>query len=335
MKEPDAAKFVEAMTKEIDDQRGNDNFGLILKTSLPKNAQILPAVWQMRRKRDIRTGAIKKYKARLNLDGSKMIKGRDYDLTYAQVATWNAIRMLKTLVLTHNWHTIQLNYVLAFPQAPIERDLYMKIPVGVEFEGYSNDEYILKIKRNIYGQKQAGKVWNDYLVKQLLSVGFCQSAIDKCVFYKEDMMYVLYTDDSILAGPNRSKLEAIIQMIKDTCLNLTIEGTLEDFLGILMDRTDDNEIHMHQPHLIQQILDDLKYNSRVKPKDIPVVSSHNLTRHTNRPYLKTLTEPFQTLRGRYQPHTIVHRLPRMTNRHQRKIGLTQTPKQISHPMRRQ
>ena len=157
MKELDAAKFVEAMTKEIDDQRCNDNFGLILKTSLPKNAQILPAVWQMRRKRDIRTGAIKKYKARLNLDGSKMIKGRDYDLTYAQVATWNAIRMLKTLVLTHNWHTIQLNYVLAFPQAPIERDLYMKIPVGVEFEGYSNDEYILKIKRNIYGQNRQGR----------------------------------------------------------------------------------------------------------------------------------------------------------------------------------
>ena len=78
----------------------------------------------MRRKRDIRTSEIKKYKARLNLDGSKMIKGIDYESTYAPVATWNAIRILLALVLSMIWNTIQINYVAAFPQAPIEKTLY-------------------------------------------------------------------------------------------------------------------------------------------------------------------------------------------------------------------
>jgi hypothetical protein len=32
-----------------------------------------------------------KYKARLNVDGSQMQPGRDYDLTYAPVASWESI----------------------------------------------------------------------------------------------------------------------------------------------------------------------------------------------------------------------------------------------------
>ena len=75
----------------------------------------------MRRKKDIITIKIKSYKARLNVDGSRMVKGRDYDQTYAPVESWNAIRLVLSMVLVHNWKTIQLDYVQAFPQDPIER----------------------------------------------------------------------------------------------------------------------------------------------------------------------------------------------------------------------
>ena len=34
-------------------------------------------------------------------------------------------------------------------------------------------------------------------------VRFVQSKVDKCVFYPGKVMYVLYTDDSILAGPEK------------------------------------------------------------------------------------------------------------------------------------
>ena len=51
----------------------------------------------MRRKRDIKSRAVKKYKARLNVDGSRMIRGVDYDETYSPVATWRTIRLIMTL----------------------------------------------------------------------------------------------------------------------------------------------------------------------------------------------------------------------------------------------
>ncbi len=62
MKEKDREEFQKSMTKEIDDQFENGNFTVIPRTEVPEGNVILPAVWQMRRKRDARTGAIKKYK---------------------------------------------------------------------------------------------------------------------------------------------------------------------------------------------------------------------------------------------------------------------------------
>ena len=165
--------------------------------------KVLPAVWQMKRKRDIKSQKVKKWKARLNIDGSRTTKGVHYDQTYAPVASWNSIRMLLTKTALHGWHTKQLDYVLAYPQAPVEKDLHMKIPAGFEKENGKNLDYVLKIHRNIYGQNQAGRVWNHYLVNKLVNeLGFKQSKVDEYVFYKGQTLYVLYTYDSILAGPS-------------------------------------------------------------------------------------------------------------------------------------
>ena len=284
MREPDADKFIQAMDKEIQDQCLNGNFEVIPKKDMPKGVKPLPAVWQMRRKRDIRSGDIKKYKARLNLDGSKMVKGVDYDKTYAPVATWNAIRILLIMVLSFRWHTIQIDYVAAFPQAPIERTLFMNIPAGVSLEGKDSKEYVLKCNKNIYGQRQAGRVWNEYLVGKLKKIGFQQSSIDECVLYRGRTIYVLYTDDSIIAGPDRKELEDTIESIKKIGLDITIEGDLEDFLGIRMDRKSDGTIHMSQPHLIRQILNDLKMDpTKLNAKPTPMVSSTILKRHQDSP----------------------------------------------------
>ena len=107
---------------------------------VPKNSTLIPAVWQMKSKRHIKTREVYNWKSRLNLDGSCMVHKRDYNQTYAPVVSWNIIRLLLILVLVHIWHTIQLDYVLAFTQAPVDRNLYMKIPKGFEVEGEKKGE---------------------------------------------------------------------------------------------------------------------------------------------------------------------------------------------------
>ena len=287
MRERDRDKFIEAMRKEVQDQKNNGNFVIVEKSQVPKDKTILKSVWQMRRKRDIKTRAVKKYKARLNIDGSRMRKGVDYDDTYAPVAKWSTIRLILSMAAVHKWHTRQLDYVLAFPQAPVERELYMEIPKGFEIQDDESDKYLLKIQRNIYGQKQAGRVWNQYLVHKLThELGFKQSAIDECLFYRGKVLYALYTDDSILAGPVKSEIDDIIQQMKHVNLNITDEGNVEDFLGVNIEQLEDGSVKLSQPHLIEQILKDLKMtDSEVKSKDTPAASSTILRKHeSSRPF---------------------------------------------------
>lgn len=282
MKEPDKAKFQDAMEKEVTDQYNNGNFTVVSRDQVPSGHKIFPAVWQMRRKRDIRSQKIKKYKARLNLDGSRMKHGVDYEETYAPVTTWRSIRMLLTMVAMYKWRTLQLDYVLAFPQAPVERELYMAIPKGFDLAKGRPEDYALQIHKNIYGQKQAGRVWNKYLAKKLIKdVGFTQSQVDECLFYKGRVIYALYTDDSIIAGPTQDEIEQVVNDIKRVGLNITVEGTLEDFLGVHIDRKEDGSIHLTQPHLIDRILQDLKMdNPDLKPKSTPAASSRILSYHS-------------------------------------------------------
>jgi hypothetical protein len=91
MQEPDKEQFKEAMVKEVKDQMDNGNFIVVERSAVPDNELIMPTVWQMKRKRDIITRAIKKWKVRLNIDGSKMIQGTHYEESYLPVATWNSI----------------------------------------------------------------------------------------------------------------------------------------------------------------------------------------------------------------------------------------------------
>ena len=71
-------------------------------------------------------------------------------------------------------------------------------------------------------------------------------------------MDVLYTNDSILVGPDESKLDQIIEDMKKASLKLTVEGDISDFLGVQNERKLDGTIHLAHPHLINQILEDLR-----------------------------------------------------------------------------
>ena len=78
----------------------------------------------------ILTREVKKYKARLALDGSRMREGEDYNKTYPPVASWMSICLLLTFVVAFGWQTQQVDYVAAYTQAPIVLDMYMEFPHG-------------------------------------------------------------------------------------------------------------------------------------------------------------------------------------------------------------
>ena len=64
----------------INDHTKRNHWKLIERSRVPDGKNILPAVWSMKRKRDIKTRKVIKYKARLNIHGGKQVFGEDYVL---------------------------------------------------------------------------------------------------------------------------------------------------------------------------------------------------------------------------------------------------------------
>ena len=154
----------------------------------------------------------------------------------------------------------------------------MELPKGIEIEGLDPGDWVFEVHKNVYGQKLASRTWFLFLKDKLVNeLNFKQSAFDECLFYRGNVMYVLYTDDSILAGPDEAELKAIVQEIKDAKLDNTVEGKIEDFLGVNIQEKGD-KFHLTQPNLIKSIIKDLGLEERqdgspVNTKDTPMASS--------------------------------------------------------------
>ena len=130
----------------------------------------------------------------------------------------------------NKWHTKQIDYIHAFPQAPIDREIYMRIPKGFNLgKDVNPDDYVLQIHRNVYVKKDSGRVWNQYLTKKLIQeIGFKQFEVDECVFYRGKTIYLLYIDDYILAGSDEEEINQIIRDIRKAKLQITEEGDIQD-----------------------------------------------------------------------------------------------------------
>jgi Reverse transcriptase (RNA-dependent DNA polymerase) len=211
----------------------------------------------------------------------------NYWETYVPVVGWPTIRLFLTMMIMNKCQSKQVDFVLAFPQADIECDMYMQIPHGFHIDGDPGD-YCLKLKKNLYGQKQAGRVWNIYLHEGLLARGFCQSEVDMCVYYKGDVTLLIYTDDGIFLADDMAKIDKCFKELTTDHINgsgklhrafrMTDEGDLSDYLGVKIKPLENGLIKLYQPHMIKQILSDLGFNECTKGKPTPAAITTRLDR---------------------------------------------------------
>ena len=80
--------------------------------------------------------------------------------------------------LIQKWHAKQLDFVQAFPQAPIAKTQFVELPKGITIKGVNSSTHVFEVLRNIYGGKDAGRQWFLHLKKHLLDIGFTQSQHD-------------------------------------------------------------------------------------------------------------------------------------------------------------
>jgi hypothetical protein len=90
-------------------------------------------------------------------------------------------------------------------------------------------------------------------------------------------VFMLYADDGIFAGPDKDKIASLIEGLKME-FDITDEGDLKEYLGVLVEKQEDGRTKLSQPHLIQQILDNLWFNNKTKTKTKPAPGRQVLQR---------------------------------------------------------
>jgi hypothetical protein len=141
---------------------------------------------------------------------------------------------------------------------------------------------------NLYGQKQAGRVWNNHLDDGLVARGFVRSEVDMCLYFhpKYNVSLMIYTDDGILTGDSDADIDAVIALLRlpagemgeHRSFDMTDEGIINDYLGVKVENMTDGAIKLSQPHLIQQIIDDIGFNELTIAKPTPAASTIKLGR---------------------------------------------------------
>ncbi len=81
----------------------------------------------------------------------------------------------------------------------------MDILKGFDFNG-SKKTQCLKLLNNIYGQKDAGHTWHLQLRQGMLDFDFVQSKVSNCIFYRGDVVFMMYVDDAIFLWDQSCRL---------------------------------------------------------------------------------------------------------------------------------
>lgn len=127
----------------------------------------------------------------------------------------------------------------------LEEEIYMSLPESISS---CIPNPVCKLKRSLYGLKQANCQWNSTLTESLLKEGFTQSTVDPSLFIKDKeevfITLAIYVDDVILAS-NSEKAIKDIKNYLDKCFSIKDLGRLKYIMGLEVARNN-NGIHLYQ-----------------------------------------------------------------------------------------
>ena len=219
------------------------------------------------------------------MHGGQQEHGVHYWDTYTRVVTWPTVQFFLILSILLGWHSQQLDFVMAYPQAPAEMPLYMRLPQGYKCNGMTRKTHVFKLLRNVYGQKQAGQVWNKYMDQGMRDIGFTPSKFDCCLYYRGSVMILVYIDNCIVFGPGSQTIDQVIEDLRACSCHFTVDdqGDVGDFLGIQVQNQEEGSIMLMQPQLIDSILKDLHLQNGSNTKKMPPVTTSLLHKDTDGP----------------------------------------------------
>ena len=178
-------------------------------------------------------GVIKRNKARLVAKGYNQEEGIDYEETYAPISRLEAIRLLLAFTSCLEFKLFQMDIKFAFLNGLLNEEVYVAQPLG--FEDINYPDHVYKLKRALYGIKQALRAWYERLRNFLLEKGFSCGNVDNTLFSKckgKDILLVqVCVDDIIFGSTNDTMCQEFSKLVQGE-FEMSLMGELTFFPGL-------------------------------------------------------------------------------------------------------
>ncbi|GJS32669.1 retrotransposon protein, putative, ty1-copia subclass [Tanacetum coccineum] len=143
------------------------------------------------------------------------------------------IRILIAIVAFYDYDIWQMDVKTAFLNGHLLEEVYIEQPEGFVSPKYPNR--VCKLKRSIYGLKQASRQWNKRFDDEIKKFSFTQNHDEPCVYLKASRsnvtFLILYVDD-ILIGENNIPMLQDVKSYLGRCFVMKDLGEASYILGI-------------------------------------------------------------------------------------------------------
>ncbi|MBW0490730.1 hypothetical protein O181_030445 [Austropuccinia psidii MF-1] len=243
-KSPEKELWVKAIKRELSSMAMLEVWDVV---ELDPGFKLVGTTWVCKVKKD-HLGKIIEHKSQLCAQGFTQPAGVEFGQTYSP--TGRLLRSMIAFALAMNLEFHQIDIKSAFLNAPLSETVYLGIPQALELDIRL---YFLKLKKAIYGLKQASLAWYNPLKKWLVTVCFVSCILDPCVFYqrREDPIWLyVHVDDIAIFGSNLRKFKNKVSKefdIKDV-------GPANLMLSIKVSHSP-KYVLLYQQHFTESLLD--------------------------------------------------------------------------------
>nr|GEV43600.1 retrovirus-related Pol polyprotein from transposon TNT 1-94 [Tanacetum cinerariifolium] len=199
----------------------NDNEDLDL-------AMIIKLKWIFKVKQDEFRGVLKN-KARIVAKGYLQEEGIDFKESFAPVARIEAIRIFITNAANKNITIYQMDVKTTFLNSELREVVYVSQPEG--FVDPDNPTHVYRLKKELYGLKQAARAWYDMLSSFLLSQKFSKGVVNPTLFTKKagkDLLMTKYALEILKKYGIDSSDPVDTPLVEKTKLEADLQGKTVD-----------------------------------------------------------------------------------------------------------
>jgi len=230
---PDAPEWIVAIGEEFDALKENKTWDVVDRKDIPDGRSTVKCRWVFTKKRDGR------YKARLVVKGYTQIQGIDFDEVFAPVVSFEAVRILLAVAALEGWEIHGMDVKSAFLHGDLEEEIYMELPeLPASFPPFPHSK-VARLKKSLYGLRQAARVWSKKIHEALLELGFIRRYSDGGIYvYRQQegdtditVVLLLYVDDMLIMGNKSTSIEKLKSELKNR-FKMTDLGQKLDFLGL-------------------------------------------------------------------------------------------------------